>query len=547
MLGPRTRRMQTDAVIIVGGGIAGIVAALELIAGGRRVILLDRDLESNFGGLAKESFGGLLFVDTPIQRRHGIKDSAELALADWLRFGELTADAGWPYRWAQAYVENNRRDVYEWLRQQGVGFLPMPQWVERNGNSVPRWHIVWGTGHVLATRLIEQLFKSPQRQALTLHFLHRVEQLLIEGGRVVGCAGMREDNGERFEFYGSDVLVASGGLNGSLEQVRRFWPLAHGIAPADLLNGAHRYADGIVHNAVSQIGGRLAHLDRMWNYAAGVRHWAPRKPQHGLSLVPPRGALWLDANGQRFGPPLLAGLDTSAQVAQIARAGGASWQILNRRIAVKELAVSGAELNPSIRERRPLAFLRDMLLGNRWLVDTLLNRCADFVAAATLPELVDKMNALNGDKSIQLESISRALQSYDAALARRDLSDPQIANILNARQWKGDRLRTANLWPILDPKSGPLIAIRERIISRKSLGGIVTDLQGRVLDNNGQPIAGLYAAGEASGFGGGGMNGKRALEGTFLGGCIYSARRAAHALLGSNSLGSLDNALADKE
>jgi len=272
----------TDAVIIIGAGIAGIVAALELIAGGRRVVLIDRDTENNFGGLAKESFGGLLFVDTPIQRRHGIKDSPELALADWTRFGELTASDEWPYRWAQAYVENCRRDVFEWLRKQGVGFLPMPQWVERNGNSVPRWHIVWGTGQILAERLIEQLQKSPQRAALTLHFSHRVERLLVDGERVVGCAGAREDNGESFEIYGREVLVASGGINGSLEQVRQHWPAASGIAPSELLNGAHRYADGTLHTAVAQLGGQLAHLDRMWNYAAGVRHWAPRKSQHGL-------------------------------------------------------------------------------------------------------------------------------------------------------------------------------------------------------------------------------------------------------------------------
>jgi predicted oxidoreductase len=269
----------------------------------------------------------------------------------------------------------------------------------------------------------------------------------------------------------------------------------------------------------------------MWNYAAGVRHWLPRKPDHGLSLVPPRGALWLDASGARFDPPLLTGLDTSEQVARIALAGGSSWQILNRKIALKELAVSGAELNPSIRERRPIAFLRDMLFGNRWLVDTLLANCADFVSAATLPELVAKMNVLAGGNAVALPSVEHALIHYDHAISQRNLDDPQVANIANARQWKGDRLRTADFQTILDPNAGPLIAIRERIISRKSLGGIVTDLRGRVLDNGGEAISGLYAIGEASGFGGGGMNGKRALEGTFLGGCIYSARRAARAIL----------------
>lgn len=523
-----------DAVVVIGGGISGIVAALELLERGRRVILLDRDAEAAFGGLAKESFGGLLFVDTPIQRRHGIRDSNELALADWLRFGELSKIDGWAYLWAESYVEDNRRDVYEWLKGQGVRFLPMPQWVERDGNSVPRWHIVWGTGQALANRLIDNLLQHPRRNDLTLLFDHRVERLLIENNRVVGCSGMREDRNEPFEVRGHDVLVASGGINGSLEQVRRYWPREWGSPPRELLNGAHRFADGMLHGAVARAGGQISHLDRMWNYAAGVRHWLPRKPHHGLSLVPPRGALWVDARGRRFDPPLLAGLDTSAQVARVAAAGGTSWQILNRRIALKELAVSGAEFNPSIREQRPLAFLRDMLFGNRWLVDNLLANCPDFVAADSLSGLVQKMNALAGDDAVSLDNVTRALDAYDTAIGQQDIGDPQVANIANARQWKGDRLRTAKFVSILDPRCGPLIAIRERIISRKSLGGIVTDLRGRVLDNLGMPIDGLYAAGEATGFGGGGMNGRRALEGTFLGGCIYSARRAAHALTDDN-------------
>lgn len=520
---------QADAVVVIGGGIAGIVAALELIERGRRVILLDRDVESALGGLAKESFGGLLFVDTPIQRRHGIRDSTELALADWLRFGELTRMDGWPYVWAEAYVGNNRRDVFEWLRGQGVRFLPMPQWVERDGNSVPRWHIVWGTGQALTNRLVDRLLQHPRRRLLTLLFGHRVERLLIEDGRVNGCAGAREHDGTPFEVRGHDVLVASGGINGSLAQVRRYWPREWGSPPPELLNGAHRFADGLLHGAVARVGGQITHLDRMWNYAAGVRHWLPRKPHHGLSLVPPRGALWLDASGHRFEPPLLAGRDTSAQVARVADAGGTSWQILNRRIALKELAVSGAEFNPSIREQKPLAFLRDMLFGNRWLVDTLLENCPDFVYADSVPELVRRMNALAGTHAVEPETVASALAAWDDAVARQDMDDAQVANIATARQWKGDRMRTAKFVSILDPACGPLIAIRERIISRKSLGGIVTDLHGRVLDNFGIPIDGLHAAGEATGFGGGGMNGRRALEGTFLGGCIYSARRAAWA------------------
>lgn len=525
--------LSSSAVIIVGGGITGVTAALELLSAGREVILVDRDIEANFGGLARESFGGILVVDTPIQRLHRIRDSVSLALSDWLRFGELTAADGWGYRWAEAYVNESRARVFDWLRSHGVSFLPMPHWVERRGNSVPRWHIVWGTGERLISRLIERLRNHPSAAALRLCFSHRVERLIESNGRITGCAGVREDTGEPFELTGDSVLVASGGVNGALAGVRNHWPVECGAAPSDLLNGSHLYADGTMHAAVARLDGRIGDLSRMWNYAAGVRHWRPRKAEHGISLVPPRGALWLDSDGARFDPPLLAGLDTSEQVARVARSGGASWMILNRKIADRELAASGAEFNAALRQRRPLAFLRDMLFGNRRLVDAFLADCPDFVVARSLPELVARMNAFEGARHVELESVERAVREYDAAIACGDYrSDPQLASIAEARRWKGDRMRTAKFRRILDARSGPLIAIRAHIISRKSLGGIVTDLEGRVLTNAGSPIPGLYAAGEASGFGGGGMNGKRALEGTFLGGCIYSARRAAGALAG---------------
>lgn len=521
----------SSAVLVIGGGIAGVVAALELLSSGREVILVDRDIGANFGGLARESFGGVFVVDTPIQRLHRIRDSVELAFADWTRFGELGPADGWAYSWAEAYVNECRAEVFDWLRAQGVRFLPMPQWVERNGNSVPRWHIVWGTGERLALLLIERLRRHPRAASLTLRFSHRVERLVSSNGRVIGCGGVREDVGAPFEITGDAVLIATGGVNGSLGEVRKHWPTQCGPAPVELLNGAHPFAEGALHDAVATLDGQIGDLSRMWNYAAGVRHWRPRKPCHGISLVPPRSALWLDQYGTRFDPPLLAGLDTSEQVARISSSGGASWQILNRRIAVRELAASGAELNPSLRDRRPLAFMREMLFGNHRLVDTMLAMCPDFIAADTLAELVSRMNALEGKQRVNLESVERAVLTFDAAIARGELrADAQLANIEAARRWKADRLRTANFCRILDERAGPLIAIRERIISRKSLSGIVTDLQGRVLTKSGEPIPGLYAAGEATGFGGGGMNGKRALEGTFLGGCVYSARRAARAL-----------------
>lgn len=536
------QRYQSD-VVIIGGGLAGIVAALELLAAGRRVTLLERDSEDNFGGLAKESFGGILLVGTQEQRRYGIRDTPELALRDWLSFGDFGRDAAaeyWPRRWAEAYVNDSEGEIYRWLKARGIRFLPLPLWVERGqhggGNSVPRWHVTWGTGHGLATQLIRMLHAHPRRDALTLKFNHRVEALETSGGRIGGCRGVIEDSGEEFTATGDTVLVATGGINGSIERVRQHWHADWKSPPATILNGSHKFADGMLHDAVQAAGGSVTNLDRMWNYAAGVHHWKPRKPGHGLSLVPPRSALWLNWRGERIGPdPLVSGFDTRELVTQICRQERQySWQLLNRRIALKELAVSGAEFNPSIREKSAAGFLRDLLRGNRWLVEQMTENCIDFVTASSLPALVEKMNALQGDNAVDLDNVRDVVERYDAEIERGPAlhNDEQLRRIAHLRQWRGDRIRTCKFQKILDKDAMPLIAIREFIISRKSLGGIQTDLDSRVLDKTGAPIPGLYAAGEAAGFGGGGMNGLRGLEGTFLGGCIYSARRAARAMAG---------------
>lgn len=532
---------QGDAVVI-GGGLAGIVAALELLTAGRRVILLDRDHEDNFGGLAKESFGGILIVGTPEQKRSGITDTPELALGDWLSYGEFGRDAAgehWPRLWAEAYVNDSRAEIYEWLKRHGIGFLPMPQWVERgmfgNGNSVPRWHITWGTGQRLAGALIAALQAHSRRAALTLGFGHRADALIDHGGRITGCRGVIEETGEEFTATGDHVIVATGGINGDLARVRENWHADWRAPPAVILNGSHKFADGRLHDAVLKVGGAVTHLDRMWNYAGGVRHWRPRKPDHGLSLVPPRSALWLNWRGERIGPnPLVSGFDTRDLVTRVcAQERQYSWQLLNRKIALKELAVSGAEFNPSIRERSTFGFLRDTLFGNKWLVDQLTANCADVVGAPTLAELVAKMNALQGDDAVDYETVRATAERYDAEIARGPAlhNDEQLRRIAHLRRWRGDRLRTCKFQPILAADAGPLIAIREFIVSRKSLGGIQTDLGSRVLDRAGTPIPGLYAAGEAAGFGGGGINGLRSLEGTFLGGCVYSARRAVKDIL----------------
>jgi len=531
---------KTD-VVVIGGGLAGIVAAYELLSAGRRVLLLDRDAEENFGGLAKESFGGILMVDTPEQRRAKIHDSPDLALRDWLSFGDFGRDEAaeyWPRRWADAYVHDSRPEIYEWLKARGVGFLPLPLWVERGqyagGNSVPRWHVTWGTGHGLATQLIHALNTHPKHAALTVKFHHRVEALETENGRIVGCHGVTEDTKEAFRVSADAVLVATGGINCSIERVRQNWHPEWRSAPAVILNGSHKFADGLLHDAVQASGGSVTNLDRMWNYAAGVHHWKPRKPGHGLSLVPPKSALWLNWRGERIGPqPLVSGFDTRDLVTQICRQEKQySWQLLNKKIALKELAVSGAEFNPSIREKSTAGFLRDIVFGNKWLYQQMTENCIDFVVAQSLPELVEKMNALQGDDSVDLDTLRATVERYDAEIDRGPalFNDEQLRRIAHLRQWRGDRVRTCKFQKILDPGAMPLIAVREFIISRKSLGGIQTDLGSRVLDRAGAPMPGLYAAGEAAGFGGGGMNGLRGLEGTFLGGCVYSARRAAKAI-----------------
>lgn len=532
-------RLKSD-VIVVGAGLAGIVATLELLSVGRRVLLLDRDVEANLGGLAKESFGGIFVVGSPEQRRAGFRDSPQLAWDDWSAFGgfsEAAPGSVWPVAWAKAYVESCREDVYDWLKARGVGFVPMPHWVERGqftpGNSVPRFHIVWGTGHGLIERLVTTLRTHPPRDLLTLKFGMRVEGLTLDNGRVVGCTGTGEMTGVEFEATAGAVVVASGGINGDIDRVRANWHADWGTPPDVILNGSHKFADGLLHDAVTAAGGTLTHLDRMWNYAAGVHHWAPRKQDHGLSLVPPRSALWLNWRGERIGPqPLVTGFDTRDLVTQVCRQERKySWQLLNRRIAERELAISGAEFNPSVRDRKKLSFLRELLFGNPALVKEMVENCADVVTANSLDELVERMNALNGDQAVELSRISDSVRRYDDQIDRGQTfhNDEQLRRIAYLRRWKGDRLRTCKFQKIVEPRAMPLIAIREFIVSRKSLGGIQNNLQGQVLDLNGAAIPGLYAAGEATGFGGGGMNGLRALEGTFLGGCIFSGRIAGRA------------------
>jgi predicted oxidoreductase len=528
--------------LVIGGGIAGIVTALELLDGGQSVVLIDRDSRERFGGLARWAFGGMAFVGTPEQRRMKIADSPALALADWLRFGELApedSNDAWPRAWAKCYVEESRVLVYDWLKRLGLQFIPAVNWVERGssikGNSVPRYHMLWGAGRELVETLIGRLLEHPGRDRLTLLHRHRVHGLEFSGGVVRGCHGTDEASGADFSVHAEHTVVATGGVNGSVEQVRRHWPPDWPPPPGIILNGAHPFSDGEMHAAVAALGGRLTHLEDMWNYAAGVPHPQPHFAGHGLSLVPPKSVLWLAPDGEPVGPaPMVTGFDTRELCRQVV-AHPYTWQVLNWRIAAKELAISGSEHNPRILKHQLFRFLLDLLLANDRLVRQMAAESSEFVVAGSVEELAAKMNRLTGAERIDGRRLAERVRAHDRMLADPGLRarDPAAQRIAELRHWRGDRLRTCKLQPIGERKAGPLLAIRLHFVSRKSLGGIQTDLQGRALAVDGKPLTGLYAVGEAAGFGGGGASGKRSLEGTFLSGCILTARKAAAGILDS--------------
>jgi predicted oxidoreductase len=531
-------------VAIIGGGLAGITSALELLDQGVRIAIVDRDCAENFGGLASSSLGGMTLINTPIQRLNGIRDSAETALRDWHSFAQFSEHDHWPKKWAELYVNRSIDDIYNWLKPKGIRFFPIPHWVERgefgDGNSLPRYHIVWGTGQHLMRTLINELKHHVNSSNIIYLFDHKVDSLLTSKGSICGLKGYRETSGQPFEIEAPIVLVASGGINGDINRVKREWDKSWGHPPEHILNGAHKFADGTMHNAVEGIDGKVTNLHQMWNYAAGIHHPEPRIPGEGLSLIPPKSALWLDATGKRFGPvPLVTGFDTHLICKRIAQDPyGYSWQVMNWKIALKEIAVSGAESNTAFRDRKIIQLARDIFLGNHKLLEYLAEACEDVVIGNSLEELVEKMNELNagsqtkGKGIVDLSTTHESIQRYDeqVALGKELHNDDQLRRLTQVRNWRGDRSRTCKFEKIMEKKSMPLVAIREFIVSRKSMGGIQTDLESRVLSNNGQPIPGLYAAGEAAGFGGGGISGLKSLEGTFISNCILNARMAARSI-----------------
>jgi hypothetical protein len=537
--------------IVVGAGLAGLVSTLELLRSGHTVLLLDRCHPQEIGGLAREAFGGMFMVDSPEQRRSRIPDNERLALEDWLRIADFDAEDVWPRRWAEQYVARARDDVGGWLRELGVRFFPVVNWAERgnfgDGNSVPRFHLTWGTGKALVQAVWGAIDAHPARSALELRFESRVVELLLEDG---AASGVRLESG-REERATKAVVIAAGGIGGNLELVRREWPTSElGSPPKKLLMGSHYYADGALHEEVRRLGGNVTHLSRMWNYADAVRHPKPQREHHGLKLIPPRSGVMLNPDGRRYGPvPVMPTFDAYAALERMCEDERKySWLLCNFKIAKRELDVSGSQHNPHLRERRLVPFLLGVLLGKPGLLRHLLDGSPDFVSASSLAELAAKMNDVTGESAIDAAILEREIDRYDEGIARGKglFNDDQLRRIGQLRNWRGDRLRTARFQRIVDPKAMPLIAIRLQVMARKSLGGIQTDLGCRVLREHpeghtqrahgkqgGEPIPGLYAVGEAAGFGGGGVHGKRSLEGTFLGGCVFTGRLAAASIAGN--------------
>ena len=530
-------------VVVIGAGIAGLVATLELLDNGRSVTLLDRCRPEEVGGLAREAFGGMFMVDTSEQRRSGIRDSVDLALADWNKVADFDDEDVWPRRWAEQYVARARDDVGGWLKGRGVRFFPVVNWAERgvygDGNSVPRFHLTWGCGKALVDALWGAIQTHPHRHELDVRFRSRVTEILLDDGRPRGCRVASEDGAGEQEVSADTVVVAAGGIGGNLDIVRREWPQDLGPPPEDILMGSHYYADGAMHEEVERIGGNVTHINRMWNYADAVRHPDPARPRHGLKLIPPRSGIVVDPTGRRYGPaPLIPTFDAYYALERMCEDDRKYyWMICNWKIAKRELDVSGSQHNPSIREKHLIRFLLSILLGKPALVKHFVDHCPDFVTADTLPELARRMAEVTNDSALDAELMESEIRRYDATIDRGKalFNDDQLRRIAQLRNWRGDRLRTCRFQKIDDDGAKPLVAIRMTVMARKSLGGIQTDLESRVLRPDGEPIPGLYAVGEAAGFGGGGMHGKRSLEGTFLGGCVFSARLAGRSIVGARA------------
>ncbi len=540
-------------IIVVGAGLAGLVAAAEAADAGRSVLVLDQEGEQNLGGQAFWSLGGLFFVDSPEQRRVGIHDTKALAMRDWLATaGFDRAEDHWPRKWAEAYVDFAAGEKRSWLHAQGMRWFPAVGWAERgaagagaSGNSVPRFHMTWGTGPGVLEPFLRRVRAHQATGRITFRFRHRVRELAVTDGVVHGVVGdvleattvargersSRTATGE-FALFAGAMIITSGGIGGNHDLVRQHWPTERlGKAPAFMLSGVPEHVDGLLQASVAAAGARLINPDRMWHYTEGVRNWNSIWKNHGIRILPGPSSLWLDPTGKRLPYPNIPGADTLGTLQYITTHDHPyTWFVLNRAIIKKEFALSGSEQNPDITGKSIRLVLKRLGKAVQSPVQAFMDKGADFVIRRTLPELVQGMNALIGNDQVNFETVEREIVDRDAQVHNPFGKDPQLAIVRTARALITERLiRVAKPAPILDPADGPLIAVKLNILTRKSLGGLETDLQARVLGADGRPMPGLYAAGEVAGFGGGGVHGYRSLEGTFLGGCIFSGRTAGRA------------------
>ncbi|YCH08556.1 FAD-binding dehydrogenase [Arthrobacter sp. alpha11c] len=534
-------------VIVVGAGLSGLVAAATAYAAGKRVAILDQEPAASLGGQAHWSFGGLFMVDTPEQRRLGVRDSPELALSDWMASaGFDRADDAIARQWAEAYVQFASGEKRAWLKSLDVGIFPLVQWAERggygpqgHGNTVPRFHVTWGTGPALVEPFLAKVQEGVQAGRVSLHFRHRATSLTTTAGRVAGVSGqilepstaVRGQASSRtavggFEATAGAVVVTTGGIGGNHETVRRQWP--GNAAPVDMLSGVPASVDGDFLPVAESLGAALVNGDRMWHYPEGIHNYDPVWPKHGIRILPGPSSLWLDAEGRQLPAPLFPGFDSLGALRHIVATGHSySWFVLNRTIALKELALSGSEQNPDLTGRDVSLLVSRLKPGSDTPIQRFLDKGIDFIQGSSPHDLAGKMNALTGNQLINADQLDALVRARDLQVASGLGKDPQLAAIRAARRFATDKLmRVAPPHRLADPAHGPLIAIRLSVLTRKSLGGLQTDLRSRVLDQEGRVIPGLYAAGEAAGFGGGGIHGYRALEGTFLGGCLFTGRAA---------------------
>ena len=540
--------------LIVGAGLAGLVAANELAERGHRVTVVDQEGRQSLGGQAFWSLGGLFMIDTPEQRRMGVRDGRDLAAGDWAGAAAFDrAEDAWPRRWAEAYLDFAAGAMRPWLRQLGMRWFPVVGWAERggsfadgHGNSVPRFHITWGTGPGVMAPFETRCLEHERQGRITFRFRHRVDTLEVANGRILGASGQRladsqvergeasnRDVVDDFRMEADAVVIAAGGMGGNHEMVRDHWPRERlGEPPQRMLSGVPDHVDGSMLVAGATAGAALVNMDRMWHYTEGVTNHAPIWPAHGIRILPGPSSLWFDADGERLPAPCMPGFDTLSTLREICRRGhDHSWFVLTQRIIEKEFALSGSEQNPDFTSGKWGSVLKARLgKGATDAVEAFKERGEDFIVAKSFDDLVAGMNQRGGNR-IDAARLHEQIAARDAQMHNPFSKDAQVMAIHAARNYRGDRLiRTARPHRILDPENGPLIAVKLNILTRKSLGGLHTDLDARALDSAGEPIVGLHAIGEAAGFGGGGYHGYNALEGTFLGGCIHSGRRAGRAL-----------------